>query len=196
PKFPWWKFWVSRKPYWKVVSGTRNIEYTNSHLPGVRKAIEAKLAPNLYKGEQVYYEIVGFSEDGKAIQEKYPYGCAVGEFRVCIYRVTMTSAETGVCEDLSRAKVYARAEELGFEFPELLTACSNVKSTSILQDSVERYCQGKSHWDEKTLLEGVVIWFINSSGKWCALKHKSMEFLLEQDRHQNKTGKSDIEDTL
>ena len=172
------------------------------------------MAPHLHCGETIYYEIYGY-DGGKHIQAGYPYDCRGGEFKAMLYRVT-NSTEDGFCVDLSRKQVYKRAEELGLEKPYLLNvqtcfpkrekteqkACSTgkliVNIINAAYDPIQKIMQlakGKSKLDAGTLLEGVVVWFEDEDGKWTCLKHKSEEFLLDQDKKVEKDI-TDVEDNL
>lgn len=66
----------------------------------------------LYAGETVYYEIVGFTKEGKPIQGGYDYGCAPGEYKALIYRITRTAPD-GTVTELSWQQVEQRAVQLG-----------------------------------------------------------------------------------
>jgi hypothetical protein len=68
----------------------------------------------LRKGETVYYEIVGFLPNGKQIQTDFDYGCAPGEYKIYIYRITSTNVDGDVVE-LSWNQVRQRASEWGME---------------------------------------------------------------------------------
>lgn len=56
------------------------------------------LEPFLQKGMTFYYEIVGYTSGGKAIQSKYDYGQQLGTFGIYIYRITSTNADGKVIE--------------------------------------------------------------------------------------------------
>lgn len=71
-----------------------------------------KLKPFLHAGETVYFEIVGYTPDGKAIQKGYDYGYKEGEYGIYIYRITYTNVEGKVIE-LPYFQVEQRAVELG-----------------------------------------------------------------------------------
>ena len=199
----WWQFWKP-KITWKVISGTRRVDgLKNRHIASVREVVESRIARHLHKGEQVYYEIYGYNHNGGMIQKGSPYGCAPlisrawdspnepSPFRVVLYRITITTLDGHVI-DLSRKKVYQRAEELGLEKPYLI---SKTYTKDNLLHAVEQFCKGKSHLDVNTLLEGVVVWFENENGDWRCLKHKSQEFLISQDKQYEK-GEGDVEDKL
>jgi hypothetical protein len=180
-----------------------------------RKAIHDMLAPHVHKGEELYYEIYGYELSGAGVQTNYPYDCVYLvptqiafealfsddnkiplPYKVMLYRVTVTT-EDGYRIDLSREEVYKRAEELGLEKPTVLhegyiTEDSNI---DVLCEEMIDYAKGRSVLDAGTLLEGIVVWFKNRSGQWTCLKHKSEEFLLEEDKHRSKGG-GDVEDEL
>ncbi len=53
----------------------------------------------LHKGETVYFEIVGYLPGTeKFIQKPFDYGCNVGEYKVMVYRITLTSDDGTVSE--------------------------------------------------------------------------------------------------
>jgi len=197
----WWKFWIPKEE-WKIISGTRRVDSIDNHITKIRKEIEQKIAPHLHKGEEVYYEISGY-DGAKPIQSNssgdFSYGCKIGEYRVILYRVTITTPD-GFCFDLSRPEVYRRAGELGLEKPFLIATipmeCSEYLTNGIFnwEKIVTSEIKGMSYIGEN-LLEGVVVWFQNHQGYWMALKHKSEEFLIAEDKNYEK-GKTDIEDDL
>jgi hypothetical protein len=190
---PWWKFWKPKEE-WKVISGTRRMDNVEGHLPYERNVIERMVAPRLHKGEEIYYEIYGYDTKGQFIQTGYPYNCRPGEFKVMLYRVTITTPD-GYCIDLDRETVYKRAIELGLEKPFGIDIGLWERNNTDLVDSIVDYAQGKSYIDAGTLLEGIVVWFEDENGNWTCLKHKSEEFLLDQDKQMEKEV-GDIEDSI
>jgi len=192
----WWRFWKPKEE-WKVVSGTRRVDNINCHISDTRQEIERRVAPHLHKGEEIYYEIYGY-DGGKCIQAGFPYDCRGGEWKAMLYRVTITTPD-GFCIDLDREDVYRRAEELGLEKPYHITEgvitrwFSDLDKTNI--QNITFFAAGQSRLDIGTLCEGVVIWFKNHYNKWQALKYKSEEFLIDQDKRiENEQG--DVEDSL
>lgn len=180
-----WKFWKPKEE-WKIVGGTRRVDNTEFHLPAIRKEIEGKVAPHLYKGEQIYFEIYGY-DGGKEIQPGFHYDCRGGEFKAMLYRVTLTTVD-GYYIDLDREQVYQRAEELGLEKPYLIGTCR--------KDKVDHgHNMKRSLLDVNTLFEGIVVWFKDKNNRWTCLKHKSEEFLVTQDKLMEKEV-TDVEDSL
>lgn len=193
----WFQLWKPKvTSFWKVVSGTRRVDGTKGHMKTERKAIHEKLAPHVHKGEELYYEIFGYECNGKMVQKPYPYGCNVGEYKVMLYRVTITTPD-GYRIDLSREQVYQRAEELGLEKPALLTTGFMFEDSNIddVCEQMMDFAKGQSTLDIGTLREGVVIWFRDRTGNWTCLKHKSEEFLLRESK-QKDDGIGDVEDVL
>ena len=211
----WFQFWKPRViSFWKVVSGTRRRDGINWHMKEERKDIHEKLAPHVHKGEELFYEIYGYSYGGKVIQSagghQFVYGCTKVHdidnelpYKVMLYRVTITT-EDGYRIDLDREQVYQRAEELGLEKPVLLDRFLETESTE-WDDPMEvtknrcsmiiELANGNSALDPNTMREGIVVWFKDHSGNWTCLKHKGEEFLLLDSRNKDK-GFGDVEDEL
>lgn len=190
----WYQFWKPKTwKEWKVISGTRRMAHIDGHISSTRKEIHDKLAPNLHKGETVYYEIFGHSVDGKEIQSGFSYDCAGGEYKVMLYRVTITTPD-GFSVDLPREAVYHRAEELGLLKPVLIYPWTIKTSTNDLTSIVTEVVHGNSAFANH-IKEGVVVWFQNTDGTWSNMKHKSEEFLVLESK-QRDNDKNDVEDLL
>jgi hypothetical protein len=192
----WWQFWKSEHE-WKVISGTRRLDHIGNHIPLVRKEIEQKVAPYLHKGEQIYYEIFGYGDEGKVIQDDFTYGCLPHQYKAMLYRVTITTPD-GFYFDLDREAVYRRAEELGLEKPFLLKRENDIhdlENPGLFWRCLLDLAKGKSALDANTLREGIVIWFQDSCGKWTALKHKSEEYLMLESKQRDENI-GDVEDNL
>jgi len=88
----------------------------NRHYYGVDLWTEAgeKFKGRLRKGESVFYELVGFTPEGKPIQKGFDYKCSSHEYKIYIYRITQTNMDGDVLE-LSWPQVKSRAMELGLE---------------------------------------------------------------------------------
>ena len=197
---PFWKFWIPKEE-WKIISGTRRVDNVGGHMHQVRQVIEKKIGQHLHKGEQVYYEIFGY--DGQSqIQKGFNYGCNPGEFKVLLYRVTVTTLD-GKCYDLDREQVYARARELGmlvpthkchsFDAAGIKATCENMSVMNFIY--VNEDGSLRSSLDSDTLFEGFVFWFQDDEGHWNALKHKSLEFFGFTSKQMDE-GSGDVEDNL
>lgn len=220
----WYQIWKPKvTSFWKVVSGTRRVNGIKGHMKEERADIHEKLAPHVHKGEELYYEIYGYSYGGKAVQtedgHQFVYGCKKYHrarawdnansitpplpYRAVLYRVTVTT-EDGYRIDLDREHVYRRAEELGLEKPVLLDKFLETEHTT-WDDPIEitknkcsmimELAKGVSALDSNTMREGIVVWFKDCAGNWTCLKHKSEEFLMLDSRNKDK-GLGDIEDNL
>jgi len=181
---------------WKVISGTRRRDGVRGYMSRERREIHEKLKPHIRKGEELYYEIVGYEKNGKLIQSlngvRFTYGCKPREYKVVLYRVTQTNVD-GYRVELNREQVYRRADELGLERPMLLS--TGFISRLDDQEQILNYARGKSLYDAGHCLEGIVVWFKRYDGIWTCLKHKSEEFILLDSRNKDEGG-GDIEDTL
>lgn len=122
---------------WGYVSGTRrtilkNFEggfYGNDEF---RKTHEDVLYGKLWKGETVYYEVVGYTTDNKPIMgdasnkklndkefvkqygetTRFNYGCEIGKSDMYVYRMTMTNEDGEVVEYTPDFMRY-RCEQMG-----------------------------------------------------------------------------------
>jgi hypothetical protein len=65
----------------------------------------------LHKGETVYGEIVGYLPSGSMVQKGYDYGCKAGEYKVVVYRITMTNSD-GYPVEYSWSAMKDRCKEL------------------------------------------------------------------------------------
>jgi hypothetical protein len=188
----WYQIWKPKSwKEWRVVSGTRRMDHIDGHISETRKQIHEKLAPNLHQGETVYYEIFGHDVTGKEIQPGFSYGCVGGEYKVLLYRVTITTPD-GFSVDIPREAVYKRAEELGLMAPiQLDKLFFGDKDDPTF---IDKYIHGNSAIANH-IKEGVVIWHQESNGNWNCLKHKSAEFLLLESKQLDEN-KGDVENVL
>ena len=219
----WYQIWKPKvTSFWRVVSGTRRRDGTTGHMREERRDIHNRLAPHVHKGEELYYEIYGYSYGGKVVQSagghQFAYGCKKYRhpawdnpnevtpplpYKVVLYRVTITT-EDGYRIDLDREQVYRRAEEVGLEKPVLLNKFIESKLTKwddyaeVIKnkcDMIIELADGNSALDPNTMREGIVVWFKDCTGNWTCLKHKSEEFLMLDSRNKDK-GLGDVEDEL
>lgn len=200
---------------WIYLNGTRRVIHTPNkdhasfHDNTMREEVLENVRGSLLKGEEIYLELFGHEKTGSQIQKGFPYNTNPKDkkpYRSLLYRVTMNN-EDGQTVDYNREAVYAKANELGIEKPHLFEKFYYNGSEESMQDLETRvieYAQGKSitnlsetkkdedgeTWVEvktsDTLREGVVIWFIDSSGHWKALKYKSDAFRLKESGNKDK----------
>jgi hypothetical protein len=151
------------------------------------------IEPLLNKGETIYGEIVGYTQDGAAIQsmngQAYDYGCNHNESKLYVYRITQTNIDGKVLE-LSTLQMQKRCELIGLETVPILYsgyAKDKYKDLSLTEHWHENFlkkleeeylekkctiCKNKV-WDEGIVLriEGLEIE---------NLKFKSKNFLLAE----------------
>jgi hypothetical protein len=81
--------------------------------------VKDELKDSLPKGYTIYYEIVGFTKSGGAIQKLYDYGCKQGEKKVFVYRITVTNKD-GQSIDLSSDQIIEFCSRYGLNFVPVL----------------------------------------------------------------------------
>lgn len=195
----WWEKLINKpSEEWKVISGSRrvNLENFDGGFYGTnefRKQYHDLFADKLEKGEQVYYEIVGFVEMDKPIMAKcnnkrvndkafvkrygdtttFTYGCDNGKSDVYVYRMTMTN-EDGYEVEYPWEKVKIRCEEMGVKHvPELDKFF--FKDKEDFMNRVNNHVSGDDLIDPSHIREGVVVLKERGRG-FKAYKHKSTEF--------------------
>lgn len=171
------------KQEWRIVTGSRNVTIDPMMNPNLThtedRPWKVKVGETfaLHKNETLYYEIVGYMGDQPIMSRHsldkdkdeirksltklydktitYSYGCEPGDYKVFIYRITMTN-EDGISVDLSWEQVKARCEELGVQHvPE-------VKSFILLnKEELLSYCEQQSEGpdplDPRHPCEGVCV---------------------------------------
>lgn len=161
-----------RRDRWVYLVGSRRVE-----LPSATNfRFESVKGIQLYKGECLYGELVGYEDTGKAIMGvDYTYGCMVGQCKMFVYRITKVDTDGKVVE-YSHEQVVSRCRELGLTTVPLLEVivvsdhdelCKVVKNHTENSDDTPLV----STVDGKTLREGVVVRFCDG---W--LKNKSFAF--------------------
>ncbi len=165
---------------WSFISGTRRVvlkTYDKGYYESdaFRKQYHDFFKTRLEKGEEIFYEVVGYTETGATIMgecdnkatkddefikqygEKtiFNYGCPVGASQIYVYRMTMTN-EDGVIVEYPWELVKRRCEEMGVnhvpEFEKFLFT-----TEEDLKERTEKYLDmvdpiGKTH-----VSEGVVV---------------------------------------
>ena len=180
-----WFYRLIKKPTWQHVSGTRRTIMDPNHKGGYyintrfRQIIHEKIKEiGLYKGETLYYEIVGYSDTGSPLMGVYhpedktmkklfgenitfSYGCNPegngfpDQYNIFIYRITVTN-EDGKVTELSWPQVEERCEKLGVKTVPLFKTILHENSEKLLNDC-RAFADGKSTLDDKHIREGVVI---------------------------------------
>ncbi len=96
------------------------------------------------KNYAFYGECVGYTETGKAIQEKYDYGCELNQHKAYIYRITFTNLD-GIVRELSSEAIQEWAEKSGFNYVPLIYTG---KAKDLFPE-----LKTEEHWNENFVIE-------------------------------------------
>jgi hypothetical protein len=191
------------------VSGTRRVVLNDFDGPAYyasndfrephAKAFEGKL----YKGETVYYEIVGFQNNGipimadcdnKKTKDKdfikkygetttFSYGCEVGKSDMYVYRMTMTNEDGDVVEYTPDFMRY-RCEQMGVKTVPVLWSgiiegkrieTNEITPGEWVQNIAEGFYEGPDPIGKTHIREGVVVRIVNRP-TFKAYKWKNFHF--------------------
>lgn len=207
---------------WGYVSGTRRTvlddfdggyygsnEFREAHA----KFFEGKL----HKGEEVYYEVVGFQTSGapimasvensktgdKAFIKQYgktttfSYGCEEKQSDFYVYRMTMTNEDGDVVEYTPDYMRY-RCEQMGAKcvpvlFKGYIPDVLSMTSGAWVQNLAEQFYDGPDPIGKTHVREGVVIRIVNKP-KFTAYKHKNFSFKCLEGIAKNDAEAPDMEE--
>ena len=195
---------------WGYVSGTRRVvldDYeggfygSNAFRERHSKVFEGKL----HKGEEVYYEVVGYTDTGapimgdcanKKLKDKafikqygeitrFSYGCDSPFSELYVYRMTMTNEDGDVVEYTPDYMRY-RCEQMGVKtvpvmwigfIPENPASAEDdtISAGEWIRNVAERFYDGPDPIGKTHVREGVVCRIINRP-KFAAYKHKNFAF--------------------
>ena len=195
----------SRPKYdWGLVSGTRRtvLDSFDGGFYGsneFREKHEKVFEGKLHKNETVYYEIVGFTDDGTPIMPKasnkklnnkefikqygeetiFSYGCDPDNKKsdLYVYRMTTTNEDGDVVEYTPDFMRY-RCEQMGVKCVPLLWRGfipEEVNPGEYIKEIAERYYDGPDPVGKTHVREGVVCRILNRPG-FAAYKHKNYDF--------------------
>lgn len=188
----------SESRYWEYVTGTRRVVletyeggyYGNNSF---RQKYHDLFKDKLHRGETVYYEIVGYQDEGRPImgtvsnkkigdkefikkygkETVYHYGCENGQNDIFIYRMSTTNSE-GIEVDYPHDLVKTRAEQMGVKTcPELDRFIYTTEED--LLERVALHSDGADPVGVTHIREGCVV-RIEGKEKFKALKHKNDSF--------------------
>ena len=195
----------SRPKYdWGLVSGTRRtvLDSFDGGFYGsneFREKHEKVFEGKLHKNETVYYEIVGFTDDGTPIMPKasnkklnnkefikqygeetiFSYGCDPDNKKsdLYVYRMTTTNEDGDVVEYTPDFMRY-RCEQMGVKCVPLLWRGfipEEVNPGEYIKEIAEKYYDGPDPVGKTHVREGVVCRILNRPG-FAAYKHKNYDF--------------------
>ena len=195
---------------WDTVSGTRRtvLETFEGGFYGdnaFRKQHENTFDGKLWKGETVYYEVVGFTNTGapimgqcsnKKLNDKefvkqygeittFSYGCEAPNSDIYVYRMTMTNEDGNVVEYSPEFMRY-RCEQMGVKtvsvlwrgrIPEYPASATDdtITAGEWIKNVAERFYDGPDPIGKTHVREGVVCRIINRPN-FAAYKHKNFSF--------------------
>ena len=193
-----------RKPFkirqYEVVSGTRRVvldsfEKDTSYYGGdlFRKQWHDFFAKRLHEGEEVFYEVLGYTDSGRLIMgeadnkktkdkefiaqygatTKFTYGCEPNECVAYVYRMTYTSPE-GVVIEYPTELVQKRCDEMGIPFVPVFEKFIFTTKANLMK-RVEKYYDGTDPVGKTHIREGVVV-RIDNRPTFKAYKHKNFNF--------------------
>jgi hypothetical protein len=147
----------------------------------------------LHKGEEIFYEIVGYTNGNQTIMPecsnsktkdkefikqfgattRFTYGCEEGQNDIYVYRMTMTNEDGDVVEyPTELAKL--RCEQMGVKFVPIFEKFI-FTTVDDLMARVNNYIEGADPVGKTHVREGVVV-RIDNKEKFTAYKHKNFWF--------------------
>jgi len=199
------KYKFKPKQEYKYLIGSRNVVFVgkkdNYYKDDFRFDAANTFMEKLRKGETVYYEIVGYTNNGSTIMQsqtvtkeirkafkntskfpetmKYTYGCEPGKWDVYVYRITQMG-EDGVIRDLSWNVVKERCKELELKsVPEFWIFKYNGDPSSLM-DTIRAFIPDdafvESEVDSKHIEEGLCIRLDDGADIATIYKHHSFAF--------------------
>jgi hypothetical protein len=205
-KKPFWRRLFTGSAYdektvWNYVSGTRRVVMDDEAIRsgGYYSDMEFRMKYHdlfkgkLRKGEEVFYEIVGYVNESVPIMSKcnnkaigdrefvkrygdvttFSYGCAEGENDIYVYRMTMTN-EDGDAVEYPWDLVKLRCGQMGVRH--VIEADFFLYTTEDdLMARVDEHVGGVDPVGKTHIREGVVV-RIDNRESFTAYKHKNFEF--------------------
>lgn len=189
---------LKSKQSWDYVTGTRRVilkDYNGGFYGSndFRRQWHDRFLGKLHKGESVYYEVVGYTQDNQTIMPecdnsktkdrefikqygkttRFTYGCGTGQSDIYVYRMTMTNEDGSVVE-YPWHLVKIRCEQMGLKYvPEF----EKFMFTTVddLMQRVNTYVDGADPIGKTHIREGIVV-RIENREKFSAFKNKNFSF--------------------
>lgn len=206
---------------WGYVSGTRRVvldSYDGGFYGGnqFREEHSKFFEGKLLKGEEVYYEVVGYvnestpimpratnSKVDKEFEKKYgkettfSYGCKPGESKAYVYRMTMTNEDGDITEYPPDYMRY-RCEQMGANVVPLFKRFIIPENTKdgpgeFVKMIAEEYYDGTDPIGLTHIREGVVCRIVNRP-KFSGYKHKNWGFKVLEGIAKDMATAPDIEE--
>lgn len=192
------KMELKPKKTWDIVTGTRRVTLKDADggfygSNDFRMQWHNYFKGKLTKGEEIFYEVVGYTHDTQTIMPecnnsktkdkefikqygdvtRFTYSCGVGQNDIYVYRMTKTDEDGSVVE-YPWHLVKLRCEQMGLKYcPEF----DKFIFTTIedLMERVNRFVDGADPIGKTHIREGIVV-RIDNKEKFTAFKHKNFNF--------------------
>lgn len=189
---------ISKPKQWEYISGTRRVtlsNYDGGYYGGnqFRKQWHDFFEGKLHKGEEVFYEVVGYTGenalimpecDNKKTKDKefikqfgdktrFTYGCGNGENDIYVYRMTKTD-EDGRTVEYPTELAQLRCEQMNVNFVPILDKFIFTTREDLLE-RVAKHEDGQDPIGKTHIREGVIV-RIENKEKFTAFKHKNFNF--------------------
>lgn len=188
---------------WGAVSGSRRVTLDFENVEDVsdgwygnnnfRKKWHDFIAPKLHKGEEIFYEIVGWADENTLIMPQgnnkkvgdaeftrlygdtteFTYGCEQGQNDVYVYRMTKTD-EDGYTIEYPDWYMRVRCEQMGLKVVPKFEDFMYTTEEDLLE-RVDKYIDGPDPIGKSHVREGVVV-RIQNRPKFEAYKNKNFSF--------------------
>jgi hypothetical protein len=183
---------------WEYITGTRRVTLNNFDggyygSNEFRKQWHDFFVGKLHKGEEVFYEVVGYQKDEQLIMPecdnkktkdkefikefgattRFTYGCGTGQSDIYVYRMTMTNEE-GHTVEYPTELVQLRCEQMGVKTAPVLDKFI-FTTREDLQERVKAHEEGADPIGKTHVREGVIV-RIENREKFTALKQKNFHF--------------------
>ena len=216
PKFLHKLFGIKQQKEWEYITGTRRVtleSFDGGFYGGnqFRKQWHDFFVGKLHKGESIFFETVGYTDDGKLIMPecdnkktkdkefikqygdttRFTYGCGVGQSDIYVYRMTMTN-EDGHVVEYPWELVKLRCEQMGVKYTPELDKFIFTTHEDLLE-RVNHHTDGVDIIGKTHIREGVIV-RIENREKFTALKNKSFDFKLLEGIIKSDAVEPDIEE--
>lgn len=206
---------------WGVVSGSRRVTLDFEGVDNIsdgwyknndfRRRWHDIIAPKLRKGEEIFYELVGWTDENTLIMPQgknskigdaefikqygdtteFTYGCEPGECDAYVYRMTKTD-EDGYVTEYPDWLVRYRCEQMGLKCVPKFEDFIYTTEEDMLE-RVMKYIDGADPIGKTHIREGVVV-RIQNREKFKALKNKNINFKILEDIIKDTAAVPDMEE--
>ena len=216
--FNFFKVKFNPKKTWECVTGTRRVTLTNFNktsgfygTDAFRKQYHDYFNGKLHKGEEVFYEVLGYVNENTLIMgeannkktndkefikqygetTKFTYGCKPNENIIRVYRMTMTN-EDGYVVEYPTELVKKRCAEMGVEFVPVFEKFTFTTKDDLME-RVNKYVDGSDPVGLTHIREGVVV-RVDNSTTFKAYKHKNFYFKVLEGIIKTEATEADMEE--